>query len=154
MTIHSGILAWRISWTEEPSGLQFTGSQRIRHSWATNTRGSVESRSIKNNSHNNIRWCYRGFTHLTKMFSSWWASLVAQLVKNPSAVQEIWARSLDQEDPLEKGMATYSSILAWRILRGKRSLVGHSPWGRRVRHSWATNPAAAAAKSLSDCVTP
>ena len=44
-----------------------------------------------------------------------WASLVAQLVKNTPAVWETWVRSLDWEDPLEKGMATHSSILAWRI---------------------------------------
>ena len=44
-----------------------------------------------------------------------WASLVAQPVKNPPAMQEIWVRSLGWEDPLEKGMATHSSILAWRI---------------------------------------
>ena len=44
-----------------------------------------------------------------------WASLVAQLVKNPSAVSETWVRSLCWEDPLEKGKAIHSSILAWRI---------------------------------------
>ena len=44
-----------------------------------------------------------------------WASLVAQLVKNPPATQETWVRSLGLEDPLEKGKATQSSILAWRI---------------------------------------
>ena len=44
-----------------------------------------------------------------------WASLVAQLVKNPPAMQEIWVQSLGWEDPLEKEMATHSSILAWRI---------------------------------------
>ena len=43
-----------------------------------------------------------------------WNSLVAQLV-NPPAMWEIWVRSLSWEDPLEKGKATYSSILAWRI---------------------------------------
>ena len=43
------------------------------------------------------------------------ASLVAQLVKNPPAMQEIWVQSLGWEDPLEKEMATHSSILAWRI---------------------------------------
>ena len=43
------------------------------------------------------------------------ASLVAQMVKNPPAMWETWVQSLDQEDPLEKGMATHSSILAWRI---------------------------------------
>ena len=44
-----------------------------------------------------------------------WASLVAQLVKNPPAMRETWVRSLGWEDPLEKGKATHSSILAWRI---------------------------------------
>ena len=44
------------------------------------------------------------------------ASLVAQTVKNLSAMQETQVRSLGQEDPLEKGMATHSTILAWRIL--------------------------------------
>ena len=44
------------------------------------------------------------------------ASLVAQMIKNPPAMQETWVRSLGQEDPLEKGMATQSSLLAWIIL--------------------------------------
>ena len=43
------------------------------------------------------------------------ASLVAQMVKNLPAIQETWIRSLGWEDPLEEGMATHSSILAWRI---------------------------------------
>ena len=45
----------------------------------------------------------------------WQASLVAQMVKNLPAVQETWVQSLGQEDLLEKGMDTHSSILAWRI---------------------------------------
>ena len=44
-----------------------------------------------------------------------WTSLVAQLVKSPRAIWETWLRSLGWEDPLEKGEATHSSILAWRI---------------------------------------
>ena len=44
-----------------------------------------------------------------------WTSLVAQLVKNPPAIQETPAGSLDWEDPLEKGKSTHSSILAWII---------------------------------------
>ena len=43
------------------------------------------------------------------------SSLVVQTVKNPPAVQETGVQSLGWEDPLEKGMATHSSILAWRI---------------------------------------
>ena len=44
-----------------------------------------------------------------------WGSLVDQLVKNPLAMRETWVQSLGWEDPLEKGKATYSSILSWRI---------------------------------------
>ena len=44
-----------------------------------------------------------------------WASLVAQLVKNLPAMWETWVQSLGWEDPLEKGKATHSSVLAWRI---------------------------------------
>ena len=44
-----------------------------------------------------------------------WASLVAQILKNPPRMQQTWVRSLGWEDPLEEGMATLSSILAWRI---------------------------------------
>ena len=47
--------------------------------------------------------------------SVYWASLVAQMVMNLPARWEIWVQSLSQEDPLEKEMATHSSILAWRI---------------------------------------
>ena len=44
-----------------------------------------------------------------------WASRVAQMVKNLPAVWETWVQSLGWEDPVEEGMDTYSSILAWRI---------------------------------------
>ena len=44
-----------------------------------------------------------------------WASLVAQLVKDPPAMQETWVQSLGWENPLEKGKATHCSIVAWRI---------------------------------------
>ena len=53
----------------------------------------------------------------------YWASLVAHLVKNLPVMREIWVWALGWEDPLEKGKATHSSILAWRI--PWRSL-GHS----------------------------
>ena len=48
-------------------------------------------------------------------FQFCWASLVSQLVKNLPAMRDTWVRSLGWEDPLEKGKATHSSILAWRI---------------------------------------
>ena len=47
------------------------------------------------------------------------ASLVAQTVKNPPAMQKTWVQSLGWEDPLEEGIATHSSILAWRISMGR-----------------------------------
>ena len=53
--------------------------------------------------------------HLSQSLGSLWDSLVAQLVKNLPAMRETWVRSLGCEDPLEKGKATHSSILAWRI---------------------------------------
>ena len=53
-----------------------------------------------------------------------WASLVAQQVKDPPAMQEMWVQSLGWEDPLEKGKATHSSSLPWRI-----------PWTHRVTNS-------------------
>ena len=49
-----------------------------------------------------------------------WASLVAQLVKNLPVIWETWVQSLGWEDPLEKGTATHSSILAWRISWGRK----------------------------------
>ena len=52
---------------------------------------------------------------------------MARLLKNLPAMQETWVRSLGQEDPQEKGMATCASILARRI--PQRILEGHSPWG-------------------------
>ena len=55
---------------------------------------------------------------------------MAQTVKNLPAMQETQVHPLSQEDPLEKEMATHSSILAWRI-SGQKSLEGYSPQGRR-----------------------
>ena len=58
------------------------------------------------------------------------SSPVAQMVKTLPTMQETWVWFLDQEDPLEKGLATHSSIFAWRIL-GQRSLASYSPWGHK-----------------------
>ena len=57
------------------------------------------------------------------------ASLVAQLVKNPPAVQETPVQFLGREDPLEEGMATHSGILILENPCGQRSLAGYDPWG-------------------------
>ena len=63
-----------------------------------------------------------------------WASLVAQLVKNLAALQEIPVRSLGQEDILEKVMATHSSILVWRIPWTEEPDGLISMGSQRVRH--------------------
>ena len=89
---HSSILAWEIPWTEEPAGLQSMWLQRVGHNLVTK-QTTTKSQS-------------RG------------ASQVAQMVKNLPAMQEMqdtWVQQLGQEDPLEEGMTTQSSILAWRI---------------------------------------
>ena len=62
------------------------------------------------------------------------ASLVAQLVKNLPGMQETWAQSLGWEDPLEKGKATHSSTLAWKIPWMEEPCRLHSMGSLRVGH--------------------
>ena len=69
------------------------------------------------------------------------ASLVAQMVKNLPAVQKTWLRSLGREDPLEEGMATHSSILAWRISWTEEPGGLPSMGSERVRHDCVTKHA-------------
>ena len=64
---------------------------------------------------------------------------MAQTVKNPPAMQETRVQSLGQEDPLEKGIATYSSILAWRIPWTEEPGGLQSMGLQRVRHGLVTN---------------
>ena len=84
MVTHTSIPAWRIPWTEEPGGLQSMGSQESDMAEQLSTHS----------------------THLRFP--------VAQLVKNLPLMQETPVQFLGQEDPLEKGKATHSRILAWR----------------------------------------
>ena len=99
MAVHSGVLAWRIPWTEEPSGLQSMGLQRVRHDWSDWAGTRI------------LYWL------------PWWLS------GKESACQETRVWSLGQEDPLEKEMATHSSILGKS--HDQRSLAGYSPWGKK-----------------------
>ena len=57
---------------------------------------------------------------------------MAQTVKKMPVMGETWVRSLGWEDPLEKGMVTRFSILAWRIPMDRGAWGGYSPWGPRV----------------------
>ena len=69
--------------------------------------------------------------HLIYSFLCWPDFLVAQMAKRLPVMWETQVRSLNWDNPLEKEMATHSSILAWKA-HGQRSLVGYSPWGRWV----------------------
>ena len=72
------------------------------------------------------------------ILSPWLFNLYAQMVKNPPAMRETWVWSLGWEDPLEEGMATHSSIFAWRIPMHRGSCGPQSMWCQGVRHNWAT----------------
>jgi len=61
-----------------------------------------------------------------------------QMLKHLPVMQETWVRSLGQEDPLEKEMATHSSILAWRILWTEEPGRIQSMGSQTVRHDWVT----------------
>ena len=71
-----------------------------------------------------------------------WASLVAQMVKNPPSLQETWVQSLAWEDSLEEGMATHSSILALRNPWTEEPGGLQSMGSQRVRHNWVTKHSA------------
>ena len=73
---------------------------------------------------------------LAKSWTFWGASLVAQMVKNPPAMQETQVWFLGQEDPLEKGTATHTSILAWRIPQTEKPGGLQSMGLQRVGHDW------------------
>ena len=129
-----GKIPWRrgrlptpVFWPGEFHGLYSPwGSQRVGHDWATFT--SLHFQQCKGFSSQ--------FLHILSSpccLLTFWASLVAQLIKNPPAMQGTWVWSLAWEDPLEKGKATHSSILVWRI-----------PWtllsmgSQRFGHDWVT----------------
>ena len=85
------------------------------------------------------------------------ACMVAQTVNNWPAMQETWVQSLRQEDPLEKGMATHSSSLAWRIPWTEEPGGLQFMGSQRARHDWATKRAHKGARlSLSPpvCIYP
>ena len=84
-----------------------------------------------------------------------WASLVAQRLKRLPAVWETWVRSLGREDPLEKEMATHSSILAWRIPWTEEPGGLPSMWSQRVRHDSVTKQQSLKnTVNLSEQITP
>ena len=135
MATHSGILAWKIPWTKEPGDLVM-GLQRVRHNITHTHTDGLCGISLLTLPHTPsplpisflLSNVLPSLCHLSKFELSSRASLVAQRLKHLPGMQETWVQSLGREDPLEKEMATHSSILAWRI-HGGRSLIGYSPRG-------------------------
>ena len=95
-----------------------------------------------------VKWEWYNFTILNVISIKTWkeiviecaqrgASLLAQLVKNLSAMWETWVQSLGWEDPLEKDMATHSSTLAWRIPWMEEPGRLQSTGSQRVEHDWS-----------------
>ena len=82
-----------------------------------------------------MRWALRGQSPSEQMPLIYFPGGVA--VKNPPATQETWVWSLGQEDPMEKEIATHSSILAWRTPWTEEPVRVQSMGSQRVRHEWA-----------------
>ena len=111
MATYSSVLAWRIPGTGEPGKLPSMGSRRVGHDWSDLA----------------VAHANMGFPGGTSGKESSW-----QCRKH-----EKWVQSLGQEDPLEKGMTTHSSILAWRILWTEEPGGLQSIRSQRVRHDWS-----------------
>ena len=89
-----------------------------RGAWQATVHGVAKSQTRLSDQQTDTRLNTRSYLqHAGSLVAAYaiWASLVAQLVKNPPAMREMWVQSLGWEDPLEKGKSTHSSILAWRI---------------------------------------
>ena len=127
MATHSSILDRKIPLIEEPGGLQYMGSQRVGHAWVTYTHTDVP-RSY--HSWLNISKCFSFHSPqilYDPQFEVHWNYLYTfifvglrhhlEVQKSRKLMQENWVPFLGWEDPLEKGMATHSSNLDWKIPR-------------------------------------
>ena len=145
MATHSSVLAWRIPGTGEPGGLPSMGLHRVGHDWSdltvagttehTHTHTSISPSATRKlaklnfnlpKTHVDINIAvFKKQQHLAGWDSELprsrdnrfisWVSCIAQSLKHLPAMRKTWVQVPGWEDPLEKEMATHSSILAWRI---------------------------------------
>ena len=108
MATHSSVLAWRIPGTGEPGRLPSMGSHRVGHNWSDLAAAAAVTGIPTDRLEKNLN-----------------SFLLLKLL-----MQETWVGSLGWEDPLEKGMGTHSSILAWRIPWTEES-GSYSPGGHK-----------------------
>ena len=157
MAPHFSTLAWKIPGMEEPGRLQSMGSLRVGHDWATSLSFSLSFIGEGNGNPfqcsclENPRMGEPGgllSMGLHRVGHDWsdlagvlilWASLVAQMIKKLPSMLETWVWSLGQEDPLQKGMVSHSSILAWGIPWTEEPGGLQSMESQRVGHDWVTN---------------
>ena len=111
LAAHSNILAWRISWMEEPGRLQSMASQRVGHDWPQKQQ----------------------HTYM-------WGFLAAQMVKSLPAMQETWVWSLGWENPWRRAWQPTLVFLLGEF-HGQRSLEGYNPWGHKESDTteWLTH---------------
>ena len=124
MATHSSVLAWRIPGTADPGGLPSVGLHRVGHDWSDLAVAAVSYQDLNLDLFDFWQWmCFASLCYLYVQFEhvllgitchlwilKWKLMTCLHLEKG-----EIWVRSLGWEDPLEKGKATHSSILAWKI---------------------------------------
>ena len=169
MAPHSSTPAWKIPWVEEPGRLQSMGSLRVGHNWVTSLSlftflhwrrkwqptpvflpGESQGRRIPGTgepgglpsmgSHRvGHDWSNLAAAAAAATNTHTWTSLVALTVKRLPIMREIWVQSLGWKDLLEKEMATYSSVLAWKIPWMEETGRLQSIGSQRVGHNWATS---------------
>ena len=178
MATHSSIPAWRIPWTEEPGGLQSTGSQRVRHDWATYItiymKYHLQQKKILTFLKFSFNFTYRIHCSFVKLTVIWSCIFICFLLTyslfsidyRPHESRDLfvllslhhldhtaWHRAAVNNHLLvEKEMATHSSVLAWRISWTEKPSRLQSMGSQRVRHDWSNLAAAAAAVKEEDIV--
>ena len=168
MEPHSSTPAWKIPWMEEPCRLQSMGSLRVGHNWVTSLSlftflhwrrkwqptpvflpgesqgwripGTGEPGGLLSMRLPRVRHDWSNLAAAAAATNTHtWTSLVAQTVKHLPIMREIWVQSLGWKDLLEKEMATYSSVLAWKIPWMEETGRLQSIGSQRVGHNWATS---------------